>query len=355
MPDDNSLYKHLLDNLNTAILLVNAELQLTYINPAAEVLLQVSAARIHGQAVSQLFSEDDGTIGGLKKALRTGVAYTKRQTRLRLPLRQDITVDYSITPVDDKEHSLIMEIQPLDRMMRISKEKSLLASQKTTRMLVRGLAHEIKNPLGGLRGAAQLLARELPSTELQDYTNIIIEEADRLRNLVDQMLGPHRLPDKKPINIHEVLERVYHLISAETQGAITLIRDYDPSIPNLICDKEQLIQAVLNIARNAMQVLQDQEDGTITLRSRIQRQITIDTTLHRLVCRVDIIDNGPGIPANITDNIFFPMVSGRADGTGLGLSISQSIISQHSGLIKCTSEPGNTVFTLYLPMEPTHE
>lgn len=355
MQDDSSLHKRLLDNLSTAILLMDEKLRLSYINPAAEILLEVSSARVLGKPVSHLFSENGGSQNDLENALRTQTPYTKRQTRLRLSSPQDITVDYTITPIGEEEHSLLMEIQPLDRMMRINHEKSLLSSQQTARMLIRGMAHEIKNPLGGLRGAAQLLARELPNEELKDYTNVIIAEADRLRNLVDQMLGPHKAPELLPVNVHEVLERVRSLIEAETQGSIELVRDYDPSIPELTADKEQLIQAVLNIVRNAMQALSKQTDARITLRTRTQRTVTIGAAYHRLVCRVDIIDNGPGIIPEIAERIFFPMVSGRPEGTGLGLSISQSIISRHHGLIKCESEPGHTKFSLFIPLELMHE
>ena len=219
---------------------------------------------------------------------------------------------------------------------------------------MRGLAHEIKNPLGGIRGAAQLLSRELHEPSLRDYTDVIIEEADRLRNLVDRMLGSNKLPSLSMTNIHEVLERVCSLVDLESQGRITLVRDYDPSIPDVLIDREQMIQAVLNIVRNAMQALASQNDlhlGRITLRTRTLRQFTIGHTRHRLVCKVEIIDNGPGIPPELQDTIFYPMVSGRADGTGLGLAITQNIISQHQGLIECESHPGHTVFALFLPLE----
>lgn len=355
MPEDSALYKQILDNLSTATLLMDANLCLTYINPAAEALLEVSAARVMGFPVSDFFSENGKPIEGLRNAMTNHSPFTKRQALLRLPTLHEITVDYTVTPISGKQHSMVMEILPLDRLLQISQEESLLTSQQTSRMLVRGMAHEIKNPLGGLRGAAQLLAKELPSEELKDYTNIIIAEADRLRNLVDQMLGPRQAPDMVPVNIHEVLERVYTLIDAETQGSVKLQRDYDPSIPDITGDKEQLIQATLNIVRNAMQALQDQDNAVITIKTRPLRQFTIGNERHRLVCRIDIEDNGPGIPAYIAQNIFFPMVSGRPEGTGLGLSISQSIISQHHGLIKCESEPGRTTFSIFLPLEPQHE
>ena len=220
--------------------------------------------------------------------------------------------------------------------------------------LVRGLAHEIKNPLGGIRGAAQLLARELPEESLKDYTNVIIEEADRLRNLVDRMLGSNKLPSLAMTNVHEVLERVCSLVEAESQGCITLVRDYDPSIPDVLIDREQMIQAVLNIVRNAMQAISGQNElrlGRISLRTRAMRQFTIGHVRHRLVSKIEIIDNGPGIAPELQETIFYPMVSGRPDGTGLGLAITQNIISQHQGLIECDSHPGHTTFSIFLPLE----
>ncbi len=353
MPIHSFDYKRLVENLETAILLMDADLRLSYLNPAAEALLGISALQVLREPVSELLSEDGKALTGLESALESGMPYTKRQTKLRLPIRQDITVDYTVTPLG--QDSLIMEIQPLDRLLSISQEETLLSSQQTSQLLVRGLAHEIKNPLGGLRGAAQLLAMELPSDDLRDYTNIIIEEADRLSKLVDQLLGPYKALERKLLNIHEIIERVYDLLKAETQGSLHLLRDYDPSIPEFMGDKEQLIQAILNIARNAMQSLEGQSDGTITLRTRSQRQFTLGTKRHKLVCRVEIIDNGPGIPGPIVEQIFFPMVSGRAEGHGLGLSIAQSIISQHQGLIKCESETGNTKFSLYMPLESVND
>ncbi len=353
----DTLHTRILDNLKTAILLVEPDLTVSYLNTAAEALLEISGSRMLGLPINNLFVEQGGTVAGLREAIRAGSAYTKRETLLTLPSGQQITVDYAVTPVLEEGNriSLVLEIQPLDRMLRISREEGILSSQQNTRALVRGLAHEIKNPLGGLRGAAQLLARELPNAALKDYTNIIIEEADRLRNLVDQMLGPHKVPDKKPLNLHEAIERVRQLLEAETRGQVEFIRDYDPSIPDLLGDKEQLIQAVLNIVRNAVEAIngmaQPPVPASILLRTRTLRQFTIGTQRYRLVAKVDVVDNGPGVPPGLLETIFLPMVSGRSDGTGLGLSISQSIINRHNGLIECISQPGNTVFSLYIPLE----
>ncbi len=248
-----------------------------------------------------------------------------------------------------------MEIHPINYSQRINRDEALLSSQTTTRELIRGLAHEIKNPLGGIRGAAQLLALELPTDELRDYTNVIIEEADRLRNLVDRLVGTRKLPELKPVNIHEVLERVTSLVKAEiNDGSIELIKDYDPSIPALVADAEQLIQAVLNIVRNAVQALRSpnvkHDLGEITLRTRVMRNVTIGSKQQRLAVCVAITDNGPGVPEEILSSIFYPMISGRADGTGLGLSIAQTIINQHGGVIECDSKSGATCFLITLPI-----
>lgn len=227
-------------------------------------------------------------------------------------------------------------------------------SHETTRAVIRGLAHEIKNPLGGVRGAAQLLARELPDESLTEYTGIIIREADRLRDLVDRLLGPSQQIDLQPLNIHAVLEDVRKLIVVESGNRVTIERDYDPSLPDVLGDRAQLVQAVLNIMRNALQAAIKPDDCVITLRSRSQRQFTMGNRRHRVVCRVDIVDNGPGVPEDMLSTIFAPMVTGRAEGTGLGLSITQSIIARHGGVISCESTPGRTQFSIYLPLDTKH-
>jgi len=355
MTISDAQHRLLLDNLTTATLLLNAELRLEYMNPAAEMLLAVSGQRSHGQFISELFTESTEALSSLRQAVEQAHPFTKREAQLTSLTGQTITVDYAVTPILHQGQTLLLlEVHPRDRLLRITKEEAQLSKQETTKMLVRGLAHEIKNPLGGIRGAAQLLARELPEEGLRDYTNVIIEEADRLRNLVDRMLGSNKLPSLAMTNIHEVLERVCSLVDAESQGCITLVRDYDPSLPDVLIDREQMIQAVLNIVRNAMQAISSQNElrlGRITLRSRALRQFTIGHVRPRPGGRGGIIDNGPGIPPELQDTLFYPMVSGRPDGTGLGLAITQNIISQHQGLIECESHAGHTAFSIYLPLE----
>ncbi len=355
MPPESD-FKLLLESLTTAVLLVDNNLSLQYLNPSAEVLLGVSREQVAGQALTAfVHEEDDGLtrLIGETEIEEQAQSFTKRQVTWSLINGTTLTVDYSLTSLPDGDGYLI-EVQHLDRLLRISREEATTSAQETTRNLVRGLAHEIKNPLGGIRGAAQLMAREFPDKKLEEYTRIIIEEADRLRNLVDKMMGPHQAPTLEPVNIHEVTERVAAVIKAESGGKLVIERDYDPSIPPLKCDKEQLIQAILNIVRNAWEALEDagmQEEGAITIRTRVQRQFTIGRFHHNLVCRIDVIDNGPGVPPEIIEEIFYPMISGRAKGTGLGLSISQQLISQHMGLIDVESRPGRTQFTVYIPME----
>ncbi|TNF36602.1 MAG: nitrogen regulation protein NR(II) [Gammaproteobacteria bacterium] len=356
----DTLYRKLLDNLSTATLLLSPDGQVRYLNPAAEALLETSLQRCLDQPINNLFRHGSGPEERIGDMI-TGTVHdhqpiTRRQASLVLSAGQHITVDLSVTPVDDGT-TVVVEMLPLDRLLRISREETLITAQKTTQMLVRGLAHEIKNPLGGIRGAAQLLDRELTDEHLHEYTRVIIEEADRLRNLVDRLLGPHKPGVRSRINVHEITEHIRKLLDAESGNSIRIVRDYDPSIPEFIADREGLIQALLNIARNAMEALRQAHTprGEIRLSTRIMRQFTLGTQRHALVCRIDISDNGPGVPAELRDRIFFPMVTGRADGTGLGLSIAQSIVQQHNGLIECASEPGHTCFSVYLPLENTHD
>lgn len=345
-------YRQLLDNLTTAVVLVDASFEILHINSASESLLEISAQQMTGSPFSDYFHESAQSLERMKAALEEDAQYTKRKAKWKLHNGKYITVDYTVTPLQGQKQ-LLLEIEPLDRLLRISRDEALLASQETTKNLIRGLAHEVKNPLGGIRGAAQLLERELDNKELQEYTRIIMAESDRLRNLVDRMLGPRNMVQFTDTNIHEVLERVIAVINAETAGTILLKRNYDPSIPDIQGDVELLIQAILNIVRNAVQALSEETSNSspqITLSTRVIRQFTIGRCHHPLVANITISDNGPGIPPDILKDIFYPMISGRAEGTGLGLAISQQLITQHSGLIECSSEPRKTDFSIYIPL-----
>lgn len=346
----------ILDSITTGIVALDRNLRVTGLNAAGQALLETSEVRCLGQHAGKLVLQSREWLDILEHALDSKSPHASRGISLTLLSGQEIHVDVIITPVTEADgtYSLLVELLAVDRLLKISREESLLHAQETSRAVIRGLAHEIKNPLGGVRGAAQLLARELPNEELAEYTRIIIREADRLRDLVDRLLGPNRQLDPRPLNIHEILEHVRNLITAESDNRATVTRDYDPSLPEFACDRAQLIQAVLNIMRNALQAASDPGKCEIIVRSRSQRQFTVGAQVHRLVCRVDIIDNGPGIPPDLQPSVFAPMVTGRADGTGLGLSIAQSIIHLHGGVLECESRPGETRFTFYLPMETHH-
>jgi two-component system nitrogen regulation sensor histidine kinase GlnL len=348
--------RDILENISTAVIVLNKDLNVTQINSAGQALLEISLARTVGTHVSQLVLSPSQWLQSLEQASQRNAPLTLRGLQLTLLGGHDIHVDLTVNPVLDKngEMSLLVELQAIDRLLKISREEGMAHAQATTKAVIRSLAHEIKNPLAGVRGAAQLLARELPNEELKEYTEVIIREADRLRDLVDRLLGSRQQLSLHELNIHEVLEYLRMLLQAETKNRITIVRDYDPSLPSFPMDRAQLIQALLNIMRNALQASAQIEDCVLTLRTRSQRQFTIGTKRHRLVCRIDISDNGPGIPEELMHAIFIPMVTGRAEGTGLGLAISQSIINGHGGLLECDSSPGNTRFTIYLPMETQH-
>ena len=342
--------KQIAENLTTTVLIFNKDFRLEYINPAGEMLFEVSAKRLKGLSIDELFLNVKKMIESVKQAVLNAQGFTERELQITLPGNKTIDVDCVVTPINDPniDNALLIELIQMERHLRISREGNQLTQHELARTVIRGLAHEIKNPLGGLRGAAQLLEKELPNKALKEYTDIIIGEADRLQNLVDRMQGPTSLPQMETINIHQVLEHVRTLVSAEVPDNITIIRDYDPSIPDIFADQDQLIQAFLNIVRNATQAINDK--GEIILRTRAARQFTIGQTRHKLVLKVDIIDNGSGIAPELIKSIFYPMVTGRPEGTGLGLSIAQSLINQHGGLIECTSEPGLTRFTVLLPL-----
>lgn len=349
------MHKKILEHLNEAVLLFDRQLKLTYINTAGEIIFADSARHLLGCSSSELFKTIDPEQRlDLEQCFYMDEPLVDRELTLEI-MNQSMTVNFSATPLveNDEVTKIIVELQQLDRHLRISKEEQLMAQQTTARMLVRGLAHEIKNPLGGLRGAAQLLDLELDDPDLKEYTQIIIAESDRLQGLMDKMLGPNKLPNKAPLNIHEVVERVRQLVLVESSGKLVVKQDYDPSIPEIFADKNQLIQALLNIARNAVQAMDGV--GTLTLKTRVCRQMTIGRKRNKLTAKIDIIDDGPGIDKEMMSKIFYPMITGRASGTGLGLSIAQSLINQHEGMIECESQPGHTVFSIYLPLENHYE
>ncbi|HUW49451.1 MAG TPA: nitrogen regulation protein NR(II) [Sulfuricella sp.] len=340
-----------LEHLTTAVILLDQDLRIAYLNPSAENLFKLSRKHVSGMPLQQAFGETETLPQAVESALLTRASFTEHEIILSTPGNHTLSVSCTVTPVEIGAVSLILEFHQIDKQLKIAREERMQMQQQANRELLRNLAHEIKNPLGGLRGAAQLLEHELPRTGLREYTQVIIQEADRLQKLMDRLLTPSHLPHLRLTNIHEVLERVRSLTLAETPKGIRIRRDYDTSLPELVADPEQLIQAVLNIVRNAVQSMQGK--GEITLSTRVARQVTLAKKRYRQAIQVQIIDNGPGIPEAIREKIFYPLVSGREGGSGMGLTLAQTLINQHQGTIECDSQPGHTCFTLLLPLADT--
>jgi two-component system nitrogen regulation sensor histidine kinase GlnL len=342
-----------LEHLATAIVLLDDNRRVVYVNPSAEIIFAFSATQIVDQNISDVFPNCDILMMAVTNAVKQQSPFREHEFTISTLRQQSYAVTCTVTPIDSPTASIILEFQPMDAQLRIAREERMLIQQQANAELLRNLAHEIRNPLGGLRGAAQLLEHELPSPSLREYTQVIIKEADRLQALMDRLLLPHRVPKYQPTNIHEVLERVRSLLLAESPHSVIIKRDYDLSLPELIGDREKLIQAVLNIARNAVQAMQAHKthNSQITLRTRAERQVTLARKRYRVAIKLEIIDNGPGIPADIRDRIFYPLVSGSEGGSGLGLTLAQTFVTQHHGMIECNSEPGHTCFTILLPIE----
>lgn len=345
---------NLLDSMNTALLVVDGDLIIQYANHAGQAFFETGAKQLYGHKLSDYFSDDSDIVGRLRDALAKGEDFTETELRIWFKDKRSILADVTVTNLEAEQGvRLLFEVKKIDKQRRISRENLQHAQHYAARELVRGLAHEIKNPLGGIRGAAQLLEKELLKADHREFTQMIIEQSDRLRNLVDRLLGPNSLPQFKWNNLHEALEKVRSLAMVGSNYQITIIRDYDPSIPDIHADQDMIQQAVLNIVRNAIQALKDSAtpNPEIRLVTRVERQMTIHGTRHPLVAKLVIVDNGPGIPAAIRDTLFYPMVSSKDNGSGLGLSIAQTLINHHKGKIDVDSMPGHTEFTLYIPID----
>jgi len=333
-----------LDLLATAVVVLDDEFTVRYANPAAENLLTAGARSLIGQPFLGFFAERTELERSLEEARVIHWDYSARNVTYVRTGRQPVPLSCTVTRIDAFGAALLAELRPISEQLRIEREARIESEQQANRELIRNLAHEIKNPLGGLRGSAQLLERELDRPELREYTQVIIKEADRLQLLMDRMLTPHRAPHLEPLGVHEVLERVRSLVRAEF--GIEIVRDYDPSLPEISGDREQLIQAVLNVARNAAQV----GAATIAFRTRAQRGVTILKLRRKLALELQVIDDGPGVPEEIHERIFNPLVSGREGGTGLGLSLAQTYVHYHHGVIEFESQPGRTIFRILLPV-----
>jgi len=342
-----------LDLLATAVIIVDAGGVVRWLNAAAGDLLAIGPTAARGRRLAALLADGAQVDSLILRCRASGEPLAMRGFELVPAARSDAhhLADVTLTPVADA--SVLLEIADTTRPSRITRDNALLAQQGGSRVMARQLAHEIKNPLGGLRGAAQLLERELPNDELKEYTRVIIGEADRLCALVDSLLGPARPIRREPVNVHELIDHVYRLARAEAPAAVAIERDYDPSLPLLALDRDLMVQAMLNLARNAVQALGDR--GALTMRSRALTHATIGAERHRVVASLQFEDNGPGVPAELGETIFYPLVTARAGGTGLGLAVAQDIATRHGGIIEFDSRPGRTVFSLLLPMEERHE
>ena len=346
MPDT---FAATLEHLATAVILLDERSHVAYINPAAENLFALSSKSLLGHPLQHALTHTEQLGAAMQQALRNNASYIEHDLMLGTHSHSKLQLRCTATPLQLGRQYLLLEFHPIDRPLKLAREEQMLDQTQANRQLLRNLAHEIKNPLGGIRGAAQLLEQELGVPELREYTQVVIQEADRLSMLMEKLLTPQHLPHFSALNIHEVLERVRRVVLAEMPTELTIRRDYDISLPPLQGDEDQLIQVMLNLVRNAAQVMHGR--GLVVLRTRIARQVTLIRKRHRLAMMVQVVDNGPGVSEHLRDKIFYPLVSGRADGHGLGLTLAQDFVNQHQGSIEFESEPGRTCFTVLLPLQ----
>ncbi len=349
----------LFDSLSTGIVVLDAELCPIYANVSAQDFMAASLRHARGRPFSELFYDSRTLVEVLRRSLQRLETCTQHELVLKAvgsaANRQPSLVDLIVTPLEGQTTGtyLLLEMADAAQRQRITRDNQILADMDASRLMVRQLAHEVKNPLGGLRGAAQLLDKELANPALREYTAVIIAEADRLVALVDSMAGGSRPPHKTVLNIHEACEHVIKLIRAEAPPGVAIDRDYDPSVPDAYVDRHQIIQALLNVVRNAMQAVGSH--GRIIVRTRVRSGVSIGQARHRLVAAIEVEDNGPGVPPDLIKTLFLPLVTGRSNGTGLGLAVAQDLATRHGGIIEFTSQPGRTVFSLLLPLEGVHE
>lgn len=346
-----------LDLLASSVMVLDATGSIKYANAAAQDLLQASVKTLLNQKLSDLFVNGQELQRLFEQSLESQFADKRQDLILERAGFEPLQVEIIFNVLENAETPVLIEFRENVQQIKQDREERILDHSQANKELLRNLAHEIKNPLGGIRGAAQLLEMELPerdARELREYTQVIIKEADRLQTLVDRLLAPHRIPHiVGDVNIHEVCERVRSLIMAEFPRGLKLLRDYDLSIPDFRGDVEQLIQSILNITLNAAQALSERietGDAELTFKTRIVRQVTIAKVRYKLALELHVIDNGPGIPPEIVDRIFFPLVSGREGGSGLGLTLAQTFVQQHHGVIECVSRPGVTDFKILIPL-----
>ena len=350
---DESIHKNsenILDTLNSGIILLDENLLIKGLNIAAENILGISQRRAYDQSLLRLVNDEPEMRDILTRVLDTGNHYANEmQLSLIEANSNEKIIDCRVSPILIDDACLLVEITDVTRRSKISRENALIIQHGAGRQMIRQLAHEIKNPLGGIRGAAQLLERQLKNDDLREYTDVVINETDRLAALVDTLLGPGGPSNKKPVNIHELIEYVIKIINAENQKSLLIKRDYDPGLPYIDLDRDQLVQALLNLIKNALIALDGQ--GTLTLRTSTLTNFTIGDTRYRVIVSIEIEDDGPGIPIDMQDSIFYPLVTNRPEGTGLGLPVAQELLSRHKGLIEFESRPGRTVFFVRIPLD----
>lgn len=336
------------------MILLDENLLIRGLNPAAENILGISQRRASGESLLRLVNDEPEMRDILTRVVATGDHYANEMRLSPTEFHSDERiVDCRVSPILTDDARLLVEITDVTRRSQISRENALLIQHGAGRQMIRQLAHEIKNPLGGIRGAAQLLERQLEEAELREYTDVVISETDRLAALVDTLLGPGGPSNKQPVNVHELIEYVIRIIDAEDQRSLSIRREYDPGLPSIDLDRDQLVQAILNLVRNAFAALDGQ--GTLTLRTRTVNNFTIGETRYRVIASIEIEDDGPGIPKDMQDSIFYPLVTSRPEGTGLGLPTAQELLSRHNGLIEFESRPGRTVFFVRIPLDQSEK
>ncbi|MCH2189721.1 MAG: ATP-binding protein [Gammaproteobacteria bacterium] len=341
-----------LESLECAVLLIGLENQIELVNIAAETLFCKSRRVLVGISLFELVDNSVVT-HSIAECRESNAKFTLREIELEI-LNQPTLVDITISAVSSQrgiEPAILMEINSINRISRFMKEKNQLERQQSFRLMMRGLAHEIKNPLGGIRGAAQLLDREIKDPSRKELTDILIKEADRLTRLVDRVMGSREQLKPKRLNIHEVLEHVVHLVTVNEGPQLRVNRFYDPALPEIEVDKEQMIQAILNIVGNAIEAQEGKETAVIGLVTKFERFVTINQVIYRQALKIQIWDEGPGVPADLKEVIFDPLITSRPEGTGLGLSITQEIAQRHKGVVQLEEFDGKTCFSVYLPYQ----
>lgn len=350
-------HEHLLNSLSVAIVSLDSTLTIEWLNLSAESMLGCSKRFAQGKNIASVVPLPNSLLQQISEAIKTQQSVVSRKIEILTRSHGTLTIDCVVTPVGqaDNNSQVLLELLDVDRPLKIATERALLEQQERSQIMLRGVAHEVLNPIGGIRGAAQLLEQELGKSKLTEYTDLLIKETDRLQKLLQRMLGPNTRLEMQQHNIHEMLNYVDRLLLNENPGKTTSSYDYDPSIPELFCDREKLVQVFINLVSNALYALKDTPNPNVIFKTRVERNFTIRGELKKLVCKIHIQDNGPGIPAELTDTLFYPLVSGRSQGTGLGLSIAQSLVVQHGGLIECHQRDGHTSFEVTLPIEKYHE